>query len=261
MSTITAGSLFNREQLDKEIDRIKSDTTLSLTDPSDSLSELEQLRDDAISVQQKVEKGLAAPIDADDAAHRLALLKLSGDVIANINAELGGQSAPPTMAPTADPELRGAGQVTAPRVKDQGYGADAAVQQSSVQIDPSNLTEAYKVIKTKEDIASGMNHNAVEPDIENDKELINAYYELVNSMNDRIEDTYEDQKELDIQTGENTPPIKIKVLGYCKSPQVKAAKAQEDATGITGALPPTDNIPGYAESYMKHSTANPKRFG
>ena len=70
MSTITAGSLFNREQLDREIERIKSDTTLSLTNPSDSLSELEQLRDDAISVQQKVEQGLAAPIDADDAAHR-----------------------------------------------------------------------------------------------------------------------------------------------------------------------------------------------
>jgi len=261
MSTITAGSLFNREQLDREIDRIKSDTTLSLTDPSDSLSELEQLRDDAISVQQKVEQGLAAPIDADDAAHRLALLKLSGDVIANINAELGGQSPVPASPTTADSQWRGTTQPAGARVRDQGYGADAAVQRNSVRTDPSNLTEAYKVIKTKEDIASGMNHNAVELDVEPDEELIKAYYELVNSMNDRIEDTYEDQKELDIQTGENTPPIKIKVLGYCKSPQVKAAKTQEDATSTSGALPPTDNIPGYSESYMKHSTANPKRFG
>jgi len=113
--------------------------------------------------------------------------------------------------------------------------------------------------ETEEDIASGMNHSAVAPDIQDDEQLIKAYYELVNSLNDRIEDTYDDQKEVDVQTGKNdSPAIKIKVLGYSTTPHTKAAKTQEDATGAT--MPPTDKITGY-ESYMKHSTANPKRFG
>ena len=93
------------------------------------------------------------------------------------------------------------------------------------------------VIKTKEDLASGMNHSSVTPDPEEDL-IMQAYQEMLESLNERVEGTYEDTKQLDVQTSKNTPSIKIQVLGYTTSPHAKAAKAQEDA--VSGALPPTD---------------------
>jgi len=151
--------------------------------------------------------------------------------------------------------------IPTPDPEDLGYGYGATHKRlDSVETDSSKLTESgYRVIKTKEDIASGMNHSAVEPDIEDDEQLIKAYHELVTSLVDRVEDTYEDKKEVDVQTGkDDSPAIKIKVLGYSITPHTKAAKQQEDST--SAALPPPDKIPGY-ESYMDHSTANPQRFG
>ena len=100
--------------------------------------------------------------------------------------------------------------------------------------------------------------------VDPEAELINqAYYEMVNSLNERVVGTYESERKLDVQTSKNTRPISLLVLGYAKSPQEDAAQRQEDATGVTDisdGLPPTNDVPGY-ESYMQHSTANPKRFG
>jgi hypothetical protein len=83
---------------------------------------------------------------------------------------------------------------------------------------------------------------------------------MVTSLNERVVNTYESERKIDVQTSKNTRPISLLVLGYAKSPQEDAAQRQEDATSISEVLPPTNEIPGY-ESYMKHSTANPERFG
>jgi len=146
-----------------------------------------------------------------------------------------------------------------------GYGATHHALGDSVETNPSKLTEGYKVIKKNETVQdtfptppSQLPDSAVEPVVGDEQELITAYYELADSLSERIEEMYEESKELDVQTSKNTPSIKILVKGYAKSPHSKAAKQQEDAT--SAALPPTDKIPGY-ESYMNHSTANPKRFG
>ena len=153
-----------------------------------------------------------------------------------------------------------------PDPDDLGYGYGATHQRlDSVETDPSKLTEGYKVIKKNETVQDTFSlpptqlpDSAVEPVVGDEQELVTAYYELAESLSERIEEMYEDSKELDVQTSKNTPSIKILVKGYAKSPHSKAAKQQEDAT--SAALPPTDKIPGY-ESYMKPSTANPKRFG
>jgi len=149
---------------------------------------------------------------------------------------------------------------------DLGYGYGATHHAlDSVKTDPSKLTEGHQVIKRNETVQdtfptppSQLPDSAVEPVVGDEQELLTAYHELAESLSDRVEEMYEDSKELDVQTSKNTPSIKILVKGYAKSPHSKAAKQQEDA--ISAALPPTDKIPGY-ESYMKPSTANPKRFG
>ena len=167
------------------------------------------------------------------------------------------------------PDEQPAGQerpAPAPHPDDLGYGYGATHQAlDSVQTDPSKLTEGHQVIKRNETVQdtfptppSQLPDSAVEPVVGDDQELVTAYYELAESLSERIEEMYEDSKELDVQTSKTTPSIKILVKGYAKSPHSKAAKQQEDATST--ALPPTDKIPGY-ESYMKPSTANPKRFG
>ena len=171
-----------------------------------------------------------------------------------------------------------------PDPDDLGYGYGATHHAlDSVKPDPSKLTEAipalagalgraaaagagYRVIKRRDDEEndpeqldatvqdtfamppSELPTSAVEPDIEDDEQLISAYYELVNSLNDRIEDMDETSKEIHIQTGKkDSPAITVQVLGFKKDPTTTAAKKQEDAVGY--------------ESYMQHSTANPKRFG
>jgi len=272
-----ANELLNSDLLNKEIEDIKADATFSLTDPKDSFEALQKLQSNVGGVQQKVKDGLAQTYDPQVAANRLALLKLTGDVVNHINTELGGDVPVQPGTSDEDPAAPATNVVPAPfttRQVDKGYGADAAVPvAASAETDSSNLiTEVLPAVvgtaaragaaalagslikrrddggETEEDIASGMNHSAVEPEIQDDEQLLKAYYELVNSLDARVEDTYEDLQEIDVQTGkDDSSAIKIKVLGYCVAPQTKAAKAQEDAVGY--------------ESYMKHSTANPKKWG
>lgn len=289
-----ANAILNQKKLDQEIEDIKSDATFSLRDPKDSLEVLQKLQGGIAAVQQKIKDGLAQTHDHEIAANRLAILKLTGDVVDYVNNELSPDQKQMITNPTGDGTTQPANVVDtqfSQRVADKGYGADAAVPvqkiAASVETDSSKLvTEvlpaavgtaaragaaalAGSLIKrrnaadeTEEDIASGMNHSAVDPDDDERELVLQAYYELANSLSDRVEEMYEDLKELDVQTSENTSPIKILVKGYAKSPHAKAAGHQEDAT--SPALPPTANIPGYptsAESYMQHSTANPKKWG
>jgi len=123
----------------------------------------------------------------------------------------------------------------------------------------SSIVEGYKVIKTKEDIASGMNHEGEEVDL-----VKSAYHELADSLQERCASHNEDTNELVIQTGkEDTPGIRVQVLGYETPNEVVNAKTQEDATK------PMDDIEDQVEAirsyntdqYMKHSNLNPKKFG
>ena len=98
-------------------------------------------------------------------------------------------------------------------------GTQTSRMTSSVNVHGS-LVESYNVITRKED--------AVQPDPEADL-LLQAYHEMAESLRDRLEGEHEDLRELDVQTSENTPAIKLEVKGYVKSPGVLAAKAQEDA--------------------------------
>lgn len=205
-------------------------------------------------------------------ARRMGILEVIRDVVDKMEGNIkGSYTIDHDKGEVVDDEPLA--PIPTPEPDDLGYGYGATHKAlDSVKTDPAKLTEGlpaaiaggYKVIKhmtdkPEEDIASGMNHSAVEPDVEDDEQLIQAYKELVDSLVDRVEDTYEDKKEVDVQTGkDDSPAIKIKVLGYSITPHTKAAKQQEDAT--SAALPPPDKIPGY-EGYMSHSTANPQRFG
>jgi len=123
----------------------------------------------------------------------------------------------------------------------------------------SSIVEGYKVIKTKEDIASGMNHEGEEVDL-----IKNAYYELADSLQERCASHNEDANELVIQTGkEDTPGIRVQVLGYDTPNEVVNAKTQEDATKpVDDIEDQVEDIRSYnTEQYMKHSNLNPKKFG
>ena len=153
----------------------------------------------------------------------------------------------------------------------------------------SSIIEGYRVVKTKEDIASGM--NAQLPSLEDDEfvprqgpeggefkpksSIINkpeesledkAYHELMNSLGQRVKAIDNEAHELTIVTG-GASAIKVKVVGYEHPDLVNAAKAQEDA--VSAGLPPTDKITDQVEDvrkyntdqYMKYSTLNPKKFG
>tara|TARA_R100000008_G_scaffold24500_1_gene13212 strand:- start:585 stop:971 length:387 start_codon:yes stop_codon:yes gene_type:complete len=126
-----------------------------------------------------------------------------------------------------------------------------------------SIAEGYKVIKTKEDIASGLNHEGEEVDF-----VKAAYEELSNSLQERCSKVHEDSNELVIHTGkEDTPGIRVMVLGYDTPQEAHVAKTQEDST--SPALPPTDKITDEVEEirnynteqYMKPSMFNPKKFG
>ena len=123
----------------------------------------------------------------------------------------------------------------------------------------SSIVEGYKVIKTKEDIASGINHEGEEVDL-----VKAAYYELADSFKERCASHNEDTNELVIQTGkEDTPGIRVQVLGYDTPVEVNNAKAQEDATKpIEDIEDQVEAIRSYnTEQYMKPSILNPKKFG
>jgi hypothetical protein len=198
-------------------------------------------------------------------ARRIGILEVLRNVVDKMTTNIKGGGPIDSPVPAADDGDRSS---PTPHPDDIGYGYGATHQAlDSVETDPSKLTEGYKVIKKNETVQdtfstppSQLPDSAVEPAVGDDQELVTAYYELANSLSDRIEEMYEDSKELDVQTSKNTPSIKILVRGYAKSPHSKAAKQQEDASGVSGALPPTDKEAGY-DTYMKHSTANPQRFG
>ena len=156
----------------------------------------------------------------------------------------------------------------------------------------SSIIEGYRVVKTKEDIASGM--NAQLPSLEDDEfvprqgpeggkfkpksSIINkpeesledkAYHELMNSLGQRVKAIDNETHELTIVTG-GASAIKVQVVGYEHPELVNAAKAQEDAvTDEPAALPPPAGITDVGEEvrqfntdqYMKHSRLNPKKFG
>ena len=275
-----ANAILNKKILDQEIEDIQSDATFSLTDPKDSFEALQRLQAGIGGVQQKIKDGLAQTHDHEIAANRLALLQLTGDVMDYVNNELTpnqkqiqptttGDNTASTGTNIISPEFQ-------PHVKNTGYGATGGEPNqsiaASVETDSSKLiTEvlpalsplkalgtvadvAGSLIKRRpdeaepeEDISSGMNHSAVEPDDEDGELILQAYHEMVKSLQDRIEDTWEDSREIDVQTSESTPAIKLEVKGYVKSPMLNAAKRQEKATKYEG--------------YMTHSTANPQKWG
>ena len=197
-------------------------------------------------------------------ARRVGILEVVRNVIEKMTANIRGGG---SIDPSPDAALGQDRPAPAPYPDDLGFGYGATHQAlDSVQTDPSKLTEGYRVIKKNDETVqdtfpappSQLPDSAVQPDVQDDAQLIKAYYELVNSLNDRVEDMDETSKELHIQTGKkDSPAITVQVLGFKKDPYTTAAKQQEDSTG---ALPPTDKITGY-ESYMKPSSANPKRFG
>jgi uncharacterized Zn finger protein len=270
-----ANAILNKKILDQEIEDIQSDATFSLTDPKDSFEALQRLQAGIGGVQQKIKDGLAQTHDHEIAANRLALLQLTGDVMDYVNNELTpnqkqiqptttGDNTASTGTNIISPEFQ-------PHVKNTGYGATGGEPNqsiaASVETDSSKLiTEVLPAVvgavaagslikralrpdeaSPEEDISSGMNHSAVEPDDEDGELILQAYHEMVKSLQDRIEDTWEDSREIDVQTSESTPAIKLEVKGYVKSPMLNAAKRQEKATKYEG--------------YMTHSTANPQKWG
>ena len=279
----SANAILNRKKLDQEINDIQSDATFSLTDPKDSFDAIERLHAGIGGIEQKVKDGLAKTNDTNIAANRLAVLKLTADVMDYVNKELDPQQNQIQTSP-ADDKTTGATNVVSPQFtpiqKNLGYGADAGEADprlaqplaASVEVDSSKvITEVVPAVvgtaarvgaaalagslikrrpdeaEPEEDISSGMNHSAVDPDDDERELVLQAYYEMVKSLQDRVEDTWEDTREIDVQTSESTPAIKLEVKGYVKSPMLKAAKRQEDAIGY--------------ESYMQHSSANPKKWG
>ena len=148
----------------------------------------------------------------------------------------------------------------------------------------SSIVEGYRVVKTKEDISSGMNHEDDEfvprqgpeqGEFEPRSPIINkaedspedkAWSELVNSLGQRVKDSNQATHEITVYTG-GASAIKVQVVGYADPDAVNAAKAQEDA--VSDALPPTDKIADQVsdvrqfntDQYMRHSSANPKKFG
>ena len=228
---------------------------------------IKELRRSLDELENKIEGGALDGYQRPNlTARRIAIIDVIRGVVEKMTSNIKGgynidhdkgavvDDEPLTPIPT-DPE-------------DLGYGYGATHHAlDSVETDSSKLTEGYRVIKKNDETVqdtfptppSQLPDSAVQPDIQDDEELIKAYYELVNSLNDRVEDMDETSKEVHIQTGKKDfPAITVQVLGFKKDPHTTAAKQQEDATGAT--LPPTDKIPGY-ESYMSHSTANPQRFG
>jgi hypothetical protein len=245
---------------------------------------INELRKNLDVLEKKIESGALDGYQRPNlTARRIGILDVIRGVIEKMTNNIkGGYTIDHDKGKVVDDEPLT--PVPAPDPDDLGYGYGATHHAlDSVQTDSSKLINEVlpaalgtaarvgaaavggNLIKRQndetepaEDISSGMNHNAVDPDIQDDEQLIKAYYELVNSLNDRVEDMDETSKEIHIQTGKKDfPAITVQVLGFKNDPHTKAARQQEDATG---ALPPPDKIPGY-ESYMHHSTANPQRFG
>ena len=151
----------------------------------------------------------------------------------------------------------------------------------------SSIVEGYRVVKTKEDIASGLNHEddgfvsrqgPEQGEFEPRSSIINkaedspedkAWSELVGSLGQRVKDSNQATHEITVYTG-GASAIKVQVVGFADPEAVNAAKAQEDAvTDEPATLPPPAGITDVGEEvrqfntdqYMKHSTLNPKKFG
>ncbi len=156
----------------------------------------------------------------------------------------------------------------------------------------SSIVESYRVVKTKEDISSSLNHEddgfvdhplRQEPgEFEPRSSIINkaedspedkAWTELVDSLGQRVKDSNQATHEITVYTG-GASAIKVQVVGYADPEAVNAAKAQEDAvppvetprtTAPDASLEATDQVDAVrqfnTDQYMKHSTLNPKKFG
>jgi len=271
----------NRDSFEKVEDEIRTSGILPDQAAVDKTSAemLTQIRRDLDDLGQNISRLTMSGVQPvggygkdDLVAKRLTTVKLIGDTIERLAKEvLSGEEPATTPGPTGQvsynpPAYR---PTTKADPENLGYGYGAThhkLGRNSVETDPSKLTEGYKVIKKNETVQDTfpippIPNSAVVPDDE-DELILQAYHEMVESLQERLEGTYEDLRELDVQTGKNTPAIKLLVKGYVKSPHAKAAQKQEDAIGAT--MPGTDKIPGYEtgyESYMNHSTANPKKWG
>jgi len=270
----------NRDSFEKVEDKIRASGILPDQGAVDreSAEMLTQLRRDLDSLGKNISRLTMSGIQPvggygkdDLVAKRLATIKLTLDTIKNLEGEVmsGADPAKPQDSSPVMYTPPSYNQTITPDPENLGWGYGATHHQlgkNSVETDPSKLTEGYKVIKKDETVQDTfpippIPNSAVVPDDE-DELILQAYHEMVESLQDRLEGTYEHLRELDVQTGNNTPAIKVLIKGYVKSPHAKAAQKQEDAIGAT--MPGTDKIPGYEtgyESYMNHSTANPKKWG
>ena len=271
----------NRDSFEKIEDKIRTSGILPDQGAVDreSAEMLTHLRRDLDSLGKNISRLTMSGIQPvgdykkdDLVAKRLATIKLTLDTIKDLEGEVLSGIDPATPSTGASPVTYTPptyNQTVTPDPENLGYGYGAThhkLGRNSVETDPSKLTEGYKVIKKDETVQDTfpippIPNSAVVPD-DDDELILQAYHEMAESLQDRLEGTYEDLRELDVQTGKNTPAIKVLVKGYVESPHAKAAQKQEDAIGAT--MPGTDKIPGYEtgyESYMNHSTANPKKWG
>ena len=115
----------------------------------------------------------------------------------------------------------------------------------------SSIVEGYRVVKAKEDISSGLNHeddgfvprekpptppfkprdSVIKKDAPWTPETSpedKAWYELIGSLGQRVKDHNKDTHEITVYTG-GASAIKVQVVGYADPEAVNAAKAQEDA--------------------------------
>jgi len=269
----------NRDSFEKVEDKIRASGILPDQGAVDreSAEMLTQLRRDLDSLGKNISRLTMSGVQPvggygkdDLVAKRLATIKLTRDTIKDLEGEVLSGINPATQSTGASPVT-----YTPTNYKQQaphrdewsfGAGPHPGPEREAIETDPSKLTEGYKVIKKDETVQDTfpippIPNSAVVPDDE-DELILQAYHEMAESLQDRLEGTYEHLRELDVQTGNNTPAIKVLIKGYVKSPHAKAAQKQEDAIGAT--MPGTDKIPGYEtgyESYMQHSTANPKKWG
>jgi len=172
------------------------------------------------SIQGKINDGSLVTGVEDQIITRLATLQVVKEVINELNDALGGEGTSRITSPDFGPDQTdGIDFQYGGEPLGHGLGADHLPIAASVDVQ-GDIVEGYRVISKKED--------SVEPDPELDL-VLQAYHEMANSLQDRLEGTYEDLRELDVHTSKNTPAIKILIRGYVESPHALAAKAQEDA--------------------------------
>jgi hypothetical protein len=172
------------------------------------------------SIQGKINDGSLVTGVEDQIITRLATLQVVKEVITELNDALEGEGTSKITTPDFGPDQTdGADYRYGGEPIGHGLGADHLPIAASVDVQ-GDIVEGYRVINKRED--------SVEPDPELDL-VLQAYHEMANSLQERLEGTYEDLRELDVHTSKNTPAIKILVRGYVESPHALAAKAQEDA--------------------------------